>query len=156
MRSISQYHPASSKAARSLPQVLLVVMDTTRADSLSCYGYGRTTSPALDRFAEYSTVYTRAYAPSSWTIPSHGSLFTGLPASLHGMYLGRHAPLEGVGLFTDRLAELGYDCTALSSNYMITLLVEALRSKHYPAYEDRPYLPSDRFALRCLRSEQSV
>jgi len=156
MRSIPPDPRIGSRPGDGLPNILLVVMDTTRADSLSCYGHRRNTSPALDRFAEKSTLYTRAYASSSWTIPSHGSLFTGLPPSLHGMYLGRHSPLEGVSLFTESLGQKGYSCHALSSNYMLTVLMEALRGRHYPVYEDRPYLPSDRFALRCVRSEQSV
>jgi arylsulfatase A-like enzyme len=147
---------AHSNSGQSLPDILLVVLDTTRADSLSCYGHRRNTSPALDRFAGKSTLYTRAYAPSSWTIPSHGGLFTGLPSSLHGMYIGRHAPVEGVPLFTDTLAQKGYSCHALSSNYMLSFLMKDFQGQHYPVYEESPYLPSDRFAARCVKSAQSV
>ena len=56
--------------------VIVIVMDTTRVDRLGCYGYSRPTSPNVDELAKDSLVYDRAIAPSSWTLPSHASLFT--------------------------------------------------------------------------------
>ena len=47
------------------PNVLLIVVDTLRADHLGCYGYARNTSPRIDRFAEQSILYTRAMASSA-------------------------------------------------------------------------------------------
>ena len=67
------------------PNIILITMDTTRVDRLSCYGYGRPTTPNLDVLATDSVVYSRAYAPSSWTLPSHASLFTGKFTTSHGM-----------------------------------------------------------------------
>lgn len=64
--------------------VIVIVMDTTRVDRLGCYGYSRQTSPNVDELAKDSLVYDRAIAPSSWTLPSHASLFTGKFASSHG------------------------------------------------------------------------
>lgn len=61
------------------PHVLLIVLDTVRAQNLSVYGYGRRTTPWLEELAQSSAVFDRAYAPSSWTLPSHGSFFTGRP-----------------------------------------------------------------------------
>jgi arylsulfatase A-like enzyme len=66
------------------PDVVLVTLDTTRADRLSTYGYPRATSPNLDALAEDAVVFERAWAPSSWTLPSHASLFTGRVPSGHG------------------------------------------------------------------------
>jgi arylsulfatase A-like enzyme len=69
-------------AARSgAPNVLLIVMDTVRADGLSLYGYDRATSPNLAKFATRGLTFDRAIAPSSWTLPSHASLFTGQDVS---------------------------------------------------------------------------
>ena len=48
------------------PNVVLIVVDTLRADHLGCYGYARNTSPALDAVARRGTLYTRAHATSSW------------------------------------------------------------------------------------------
>ena len=61
------------------PSVLLIVLDTVRAHNMSLYGYARRTTPWLERLAGRSAVFERAYAPSTWTLPSHGSLFTGRP-----------------------------------------------------------------------------
>jgi arylsulfatase A-like enzyme len=60
------------------PNVLLVVLDTVRADHLGAYGYSRATSPNFDRFAREGVLFENAYAASSWTLPSHASLFTNL------------------------------------------------------------------------------
>jgi len=62
------------------PNVLLLVLDAVRAENLGLYGYARHTTPALERWAQSGVVFDWAIAPSSWTLPSHSSLFTGLPA----------------------------------------------------------------------------
>jgi arylsulfatase A-like enzyme len=61
----------------STPNILLVVLDTVRAASLNLFGYQRDTSPQLNRLARRGALFTRAYSHSSWTLPSHASLFTG-------------------------------------------------------------------------------
>jgi len=76
------------------PNVVIISLDTTRADRLSCYGYERQTSPNLDRLAATSTVYTHAIATSSWTLPSHASLFTGKLTSSHGARFDPDGPLH--------------------------------------------------------------
>jgi arylsulfatase A-like enzyme len=75
------------------PNIILITLDTTRADHLGCYGYNRNTSPNLDRLASESILYTRAIAPSSWTLPSHASLFTGKFTSSHGARYDANGPL---------------------------------------------------------------
>lgn len=66
------------------PNIVLITLDTTRADHLGAYGYERANTPHLDRFAQQAVVYETAYATSSWTLPSHASLFTGLLPMQHG------------------------------------------------------------------------
>ena len=78
----------------SRPHILLVTLDTTRADHLGCYGYPRSTSPNLDRLASESVLYTRAIAPSSWTLPSHAALFTGKFTASHGAQYHPEGPLR--------------------------------------------------------------
>ncbi|MCC6420216.1 MAG: sulfatase [Gemmataceae bacterium] len=74
------------------PNVLFIVLDTVRAKNLSLYGYARQTSPQLERWAKKGVTFERAMATSSWTLPSHGSLFTGrYPDDLTG---GWHTPLD--------------------------------------------------------------
>lgn len=65
------------------PDILFIVLDTLRRDRLSSYGYRIETSPELDRFSQDATLFERAVAPAQWTIPAHGSLFTGLYPSTH-------------------------------------------------------------------------
>jgi len=59
------------------PNVLLIVLDTVRADRLSLYGYGRATSPTLERMAKRGIRFEEARATAPWTVPSHASIFTG-------------------------------------------------------------------------------
>ncbi len=68
------------------PNILLITLDTTRADHLSCYGYGRKTTPNLDRLASEGRRFENMVAVSSWTLPTHASLFTGLFPSTHGAH----------------------------------------------------------------------
>ena len=59
------------------PNVLLIVMDTVRAKSLSLYGYGRATTPRLEQLARSGVRFDNARSPAPWTLPSHASMFTG-------------------------------------------------------------------------------
>ena len=63
--------------------VILMSLDTLRADRLSCYGYSRETSPNIDALAAESLIFTNAYSNSNWTLPAHTSLFTSLLPSQH-------------------------------------------------------------------------
>ena len=64
--------------------VVLVVIDTLRADHLGAYGYRRETSPVLDALAADGTLFSDAVAPSPWTLPSISTLMTSLYPSVHG------------------------------------------------------------------------
>ena len=65
------------------PDVVLIVLDTLRADRMSCYGYDRETTPYVDAFAEEAALFERAIVPGQWTIPSHASIFTGEYPTTH-------------------------------------------------------------------------
>jgi arylsulfatase A-like enzyme len=67
--------------AGEVPNVLLIVLDTVRAIELGLYGFGPSVSPNLDALAAQGVVFEQAFAGSSWTAPSHASLFTGRPAT---------------------------------------------------------------------------
>jgi len=66
------------------PDIVFIVLDTLRADRLSCYGHPAETTPHLDAFAEKGVLFEHAISPAQWTIPAHGSLFTGEQPSAHG------------------------------------------------------------------------
>ena len=63
--------------------VVVIVVDTLRADRLGAYGYDKNTSPRIDAFASESTLFHRFYAASPWTAPSFATMFTGMSPSLH-------------------------------------------------------------------------
>ena len=69
--------PSVAPAAPGRPDIVLVFVDTLRADHLGTYGYSRPTSPRIDAWGERGTVFTRAYAQSGWTLASTASLFSG-------------------------------------------------------------------------------
>src|SRR5580692_529772 len=66
--------------------VILVTLDTTRADHLGCYGYPRARTPAIDALADRGVLFERAYAPVPVTLPSHASMLTGLYPPEHGLH----------------------------------------------------------------------
>ncbi|MFQ5665226.1 MAG: sulfatase [Candidatus Binatia bacterium] len=100
------------------PNVVVIVVDTLRADHLSSYGYARATSPNLDRIAREGVVFENACSTSSYTLPSHASLLTGRYPYEHGV--GWAAPRA---LFHSRYPTLGevlrsrgYRTAAFSAN----------------------------------------
>ena len=72
---------------RGTPDVFLISLDTTRADRLSLYGYGRPTSPELEAFATDALTFTQARSTAGWTLPGHASMLTGMYPSRHGAHL---------------------------------------------------------------------
>lgn len=84
-------------AALGSPNVLLIVIDTLRADHLSSYGYPRPTTPNIDELARRSVLFENAIAPSSWSLPSHASLVTGKPVHEHDWGNAHEPPLLGWG-----------------------------------------------------------
>jgi arylsulfatase A-like enzyme len=66
------------------PNIILISIDTLRADHLSCYGYKRPTTPQLDRIAAEGILFKNAYSTAVWTPPAHASMLTGLYPSQHG------------------------------------------------------------------------
>jgi len=88
--------------------VILISIDTLRADRLGCYGYGRPTSPFLDRLCAEGVVFENAAAPASWTIPSHMSLFTGLYPRSHGLRRANDRLPSDVGTLADMLWAAGF------------------------------------------------
>jgi arylsulfatase A-like enzyme len=92
---------------RGTMNVLLMVMDTVRADRLSLYGYPRDTTPSLKRIARLGVRFDQARAPAPWTLPSHASMFTGLWPHQTGVSESR--PLDDAFLtLAEYLAGRGY------------------------------------------------
>jgi len=96
------------------PNIILITLDTVRADHLSLYGYPRRTTPRLDKWARSGVVYDNAIAPTCWTLPSHASIFTGLLPHQHG---AGSVPLHpDWWTLSDILRSRGYETAGFTSN----------------------------------------
>ena len=110
----------SSSSIKRKPNIVWIVMDTARRDRFSCYGYPRDTTPNIDRIAREGTIYDRAVSTAPWTVPAHGSMFTGVYPSLHSA-TGYTPHLDGAyPLAAEILKEVGYDTACFSNNPFIS------------------------------------
>ncbi|MDP2310011.1 MAG: sulfatase [Pseudomonadota bacterium] len=102
------------------PNVVLLVVDTLRRDHVGAYGYARDTTPHLDALAGQGVRFSRAWSTSSWTLPAHASLFTGLHPSVHGA-IEAHPRLElGPATLAGALDRRGYRTVGLSANAWVS------------------------------------
>ena len=139
-------------AAPGAPNVLVIVMDTLRADHLSAYGYARATSPNFDRLAQQGVLFENAVATTSWSLPSHVSLLTGRYQFEHGIGNVQPAPwlgwgrtgLGGFPTLGEMLEQRGYRTGAFSANrtYFSTSLGFGRGFQHF---EDYFHSPADMF-----------
>lgn len=100
----------------SRPNVLLVIVDTLRADHLGAYGYERNTSPNIDRLARQGTLFDTAISASSWTLPSHATMMTGVYADVHGVDSTKRQLAPHSLTLAWRLRQAGYRTAAFSAN----------------------------------------
>jgi arylsulfatase A-like enzyme len=101
----------------SAPSVLLVVLDTVAADHLSLYGFNRPTCPTLEELASRGIQFNHAQATSSWTLPSHASLFTGRWP--HDLSAGWLTPLDrACPTLAEFLGASGYATAGFAANYL--------------------------------------
>ncbi|HEY0753344.1 MAG TPA: sulfatase [Ktedonobacteraceae bacterium] len=109
------------------PDIVLLILDTQRADRLSCYGYPLETSPQLDEFATDSTLFRGAIAPANWTIPSHTSMFTGIYPSSHGTLHASSVVPATLPVLAERLRDSGYFTAAFCNNPLVGVINNGLR-----------------------------
>lgn len=107
------------KKVQTKPDIMLIVLDTLRADRLSCYGYPRETSPHIDAFAAESTLFERAISPAQWTIPAHASIFTGEYPTTHltTQIYDRHSQ-EQI-MLAEALRSVGYNTASFCNNPLL-------------------------------------
>jgi len=97
------------------PNVLIVTIDTLRADYLGCYGHDRPTSPHLDRLASEGVLFERNVSQSCWTLPSYSSTFTGLYPESHGVVHRNHKFEGRFVTFIEALLRSGYATAGIAS-----------------------------------------
>lgn len=106
------------KTAR--PNILLITLDTTRADRIGCYGYATGLTPTIDSLAEEGTLFERAYTPVPLTLPAHASLLTALYPPEHGLMInGRGSLPRDLSTLTEVLRAEGFDTGAFIGSFVL-------------------------------------
>jgi arylsulfatase A-like enzyme len=103
----------------SRPNVLLLTVDTLRADHLGCYGYEQPTTPAIDALASGGTRFTRAQASSSWTLPGLASLLTSTYTTTNGCWRFDDALDASFATLAEALLSAGYETGAVASHVFL-------------------------------------
>jgi arylsulfatase A-like enzyme len=100
------------------PNIMVIMVDTLRADHLSTYGYERSTSPFIDQIAAQGVLFENAYSGSTYSYPAHASLFTGLPLHEHQAEWDNLRALFKLDapVFPELLLNEGYRTGAFSAN----------------------------------------
>jgi arylsulfatase A-like enzyme len=106
----------ASRAGGS-PDLVLIVLDTQRADHLGAYGDPRGLSPAFDAFAREGALFNSCFSPAPWTVPSHASMFTGHFPPSHGCSFEHHRWLDhDFTTLAEALQARGYQTAAFVAN----------------------------------------
>ncbi len=108
-----------SGATAPRPLLLLITVDTLRADYLGAYGSQRGLTPALDALARQSLVFSAAYAPASFTLPSIAALLSGRYPEELGISRNESALPASVGTLASALRERGWRTAAVVSNFVL-------------------------------------
>ncbi len=139
-------------AAPGSPNVLMIVIDTLRADRVHAYGYARETTPNIDRFANQGVLFENAISPTPWSLPSHVSLLTGRYQFEHGIadipemsVLGlQRPPMNGFSTIAETLEKHGYRTAAFSAN-RVNFTANLGFQRGFQHFEDYFQSPADAF-----------
>lgn len=120
--------------------IILISLDTLRADHLGAYGYQRETSPNFDRLAARGLLFERAYPQATWTLPSHVSILTGLYPTRHQTVCVRSRIPRAIEQIPQYLRKAGYDTAAFTGGGFVK------QSWGYRGFEDFWSIPGVNFA----------
>ena len=139
------YQPGDRTSDRvdSAANLLLISLDTTRADRLGCYGYEKASTPALDALAADGVRFAHAVSSIPLTLPSHATLLTGLYPPEHGLHFNTSGVLAGeIETLAEVLQDHGYRTGAFVSAFVLDSSYGL--SQGFDQYEDS--LPEAGFA----------
>jgi arylsulfatase A-like enzyme len=100
---------------RSVPTVLVISIDSLRADHIGAYGYAKPTTPRIDALARSGTLFERALSSTSWTLPAHVALLTGVADSVHGVVDESRTLGPALPTLAERLRARGFATAAVVS-----------------------------------------
>lgn len=108
-----------SDGSEPRPNLLLIAVDTLRADHLGAYGYKRQTSPHIDRFFESAVTFDDAHSSSSWTLPAFASLMTSYYSSTHGCWQFSSRLDDSFVTLAEILRDAGYSTVGVVSHVFL-------------------------------------
>jgi arylsulfatase len=109
-----------SEVPKTTPNIILVTVDTLRADHLDVYGYERPTGPSIARLASRGVRFSRALSQAPWTLPSMASVHSSLYPIQHGAFAAESALPEAAQTLAERLAAVGYRTVAVVSHEFVS------------------------------------
>jgi len=112
--------PVAVEPAEGVPNLVLVVLDTVRLDTLSTYGNPRETSPRLSELAGDGLRFDAARVNGMWSLPSHATFFTGVHPSVHGAHYENWSLDEGPRTLAELLRARGYQTVCITGNPLIS------------------------------------
>lgn len=132
---------AEPSAGRVPPNIILISIDTLRADHLRCYGYARETSPAMDVLASDSALFLNARSHAPYTLSSHASILTGLlPTSHQVLQLDQNLDASAVTL-ADRFRSEGYLTAAITGGGQVSARYGL--AKGFDLFDERAWVHKD-------------
>jgi len=128
--------PTGGSQAPSRPNIILLTVDTLRADHMALYGYVRDTMPAIEAFAETAIVFDNAVVPRGITRPSYASMLTGLYPFHHGVRLNNAVLHENLTTLPEILKDAGYHTAGFVGNFVIAGDFSGL-NQGFDLYDDK-------------------
>ncbi|MGD9347321.1 MAG: sulfatase-like hydrolase/transferase [Candidatus Aminicenantes bacterium] len=117
---VAQIEKLWSESGVKRPNVILITLDTTRADHLACYGYADVRTPNLDSLARRGVLFEQAAASSPLTLPSHCSILTGMYPTYHGVRINGNTALnEQQKTIAEIFSGQGYQCGAFIAAFVL-------------------------------------
>ncbi|MFQ5718076.1 MAG: sulfatase [Acidobacteriota bacterium] len=111
---------ATATSEGGVRHIVVISVDTLRADHLGCYGYERDTSPFIDELAAGGVLFEQAISSAPWTLPSHASLLSGVYPSTHRAVDGREGIAPSVTLAAERFGAAGWATGGFVSSWFVS------------------------------------
>ena len=144
----------STEAPRPQPNLVLITIDTLRADHLGSYGYPRPSSPSIDQLAESGLLFERAFSAAPWTLPSMASLHTSLYPTEHGAIRARTPLPDDLTTLAESLQGVGYDTMGFVTHVFVSRrygLAQGFRAFDESLIQGHDAVTSDELTTNALR-----
>jgi arylsulfatase A-like enzyme len=128
------YNPVLFSEGSNDRNVILISIDTLRADHLGCYGYKKETSPTIDSLAQDSALFLNTYSSSPWTLPAHVSLLTSLFGVNHQVYYEKETIDPKILTLADVLRQNHFFCSAFTGEGFVSSIYGF--SKGFDSYRE--------------------